>query len=42
MEKNQKKAKLLTAGGIGLAVLVLLIILLLPRCGGFISSVSPV
>ena len=41
MEKNQKKAKLLTAGGIGLAVLVLIIILLLTRCGGFTSSVSP-
>ena len=41
MEKNQKKAKLLTAGGIGLAVLVLIIVLLLTRCGGFTSSVSP-
>ena len=33
MEKNQKKAKLLTAGGIGLAVLVLIIILLLKPAG---------
>ena len=41
MEKNQKKSRLLTAGGIGLAVVILIIILLLTRCGGITASVSP-
>ena len=41
MENKSKKSKLLILGGIALAVVAILAALLLTRCGGFASSVSP-